>query len=245
MNEYKSIRAMVDQVVNFGKVTVSGTYTYLDTVIVLNANDGTRLPDPSIGRYNLTWWNWTDYPDPADDPKREIVRVTIKSGDTITVSRHEEGTTATDKNIVGKTYKMILPLTAKMIPDLQTDAQTRADTTVETHRLTGIHTLPQPSQIVPNRSSFTAQVINAPIAGTFLPSITIPDSFAFVLRATIGNTGQVYVANSIANATSSTIPGNRNTLNAGDAIKLYVTNANLVAIAGSASGNNVDLLVET
>ena len=236
------IQTMVDPAKNFGKVTVFAGYSSTDVVIVLNTGDGTRLP--TVGEYNLTWWNATDYLDPSDDPNREIVRVNSRIDDILTITRHQEGTFASNKNLSGKTYKMILAVTAKIIPDLQTDAQTRADTTVETHRLTGIHALPQPSQVIPNRSSFTAQVINAPVLGTMLPNIPIPDSFALVLRATIGNTGQVFVANSTTNATSSAIPGNRNTLNAGDAIKLYVTNANIIAIAGSATGNNVDLLVE-
>lgn len=139
---------------------------------------------------------------------------------------------------------MVLTITSKMIADIQTDAQTKANTTVETHRLTGIHALPQPSQIVPNRSSFTARIINAPVAGILLPNISIPDSFALVIRATISNTGQVFIADSIANATSSTIPGNRITLSAGDAIKLFMTNANIIAVASSATGNNIDILVE-
>lgn len=241
----RSIRTMLDAVTNFGKVTVSTGYTSLDMVIVLISGDGTKLPNPSIdGQFNLTWWNSTDYTDPADDPNKEIVRVTARIGDTLTLTRAQEGTSASIKNLSGKTYKMILAVTAKMIPDIQSDAQTRADTTVENHRLTGIHALPQPVQIIPNRSSFTARVVNAPTAGAFLPDITIPDGFYLVLRATIGNIGQVYIADSIPNATSSAIPGNRNTLNAGDVVKLYVSNANIVAIAGSVSGITVDILVE-
>lgn len=244
MKEY-DIQAMVDPVKNFGKVTVSSGYSSTDLVIVLNSGDGAKLPTSIDGAFNLTWWNATDYLDPSDDPYKEIVRINSRIVDTLTITRAQEGTFASDKNIPGKTYKMILAVTAKIIPDLQTDAQTRADTTVEVHRLTGIHALPQPSQAVPNRPSFTAQIVNALTTGTFLPNIPIPDGFALVVRAVIGNTGQIYVANSIANVTSSSIPGNRNTLNAGDAVKLYVTNANLVAVAGSSSGNNVDILVET
>lgn len=95
-----------------------------------------------------------------------------------------------------------------------------------------------------NRTSFTAQVVNAPVAGAQLPSITVPDGFSLMIRANILNTGQVYVAISQANATNAAIPGNRNTLNAGDTLRLYVTNANLVYVAGSAASQNVDLLVE-
>lgn len=124
-----SIQKMLDAAKNFGKVTVSAGYSNLDTVIVLNSGDGTRLPNPSTdGEFNLTWWNSTDYPDPADDPNREIVRATAKTGDILTVIRGQEGISASNKNTPGKTYKMILSITAKIIPDIQSDAQTRVDT---------------------------------------------------------------------------------------------------------------------
>jgi hypothetical protein len=135
-----SIRTMFDAVKNFGKVTVSVGYTNLDTVIVLISGDGARLPSPSVdGQFNLTWWNSTDYPDPADDPNREIVRTTTRAGDILTVTRAQEGILASNKNLQGKTYKMILALTAKLIPDIQIDAQTK----VNTHKLNDVHTIPQ------------------------------------------------------------------------------------------------------
>lgn len=135
-----SIQTMLDAVKNFGKVTVSAGYTNLDTVIVLALGDGIRLPNPSIdGEFNLTWWNSTDYPDPSDDPNREIVRVTTRAGDVLTITRAQEGISSSNKNIPGKTYKMILALTSKIIPDIQIDAQTRVDT----HQSSDVHTLPQ------------------------------------------------------------------------------------------------------
>lgn len=95
-----------------------------------------------------------------------------------------------------------------------------------------------------NRPAFTAQVVNAPVLGALLPNIIVPGGYALVVRANILNAGQVFVANSIANATNAAIPGNRNTLNAGDTVRLYITNANLVAVAGSGAGQNVDIIVE-
>jgi hypothetical protein len=96
----------------------------------------------------------------------------------------------------------------------------------------------------PNRPTFVAKILDAPITGTFLPDIPIPNGFSLTIRSTVSNPGQVYIANSIANAISSVIPGNRNILNTGDAIILYISNANLVAIAGSNIGNTVDIVVE-
>jgi hypothetical protein len=103
---------MATPVTNFGKVTVSTTYGAADTSIALTAGHGSRLP--STFPYPLTWWNFTDYPDPADDPNREIVTVTARSTDTLTVTRGAESTGASTKNTGGKTYKMCLGITKAM-----------------------------------------------------------------------------------------------------------------------------------
>ncbi len=110
---------MLDPVTNFGKATVSTTYDDTATSIALTAGHGARFPDPaSTGPFNLVWWNNTDYADPADDPNREIVRVTARSTDTLTVTRGQEGVTATTKNTAAKTYRMMLALTKKMKDDI-------------------------------------------------------------------------------------------------------------------------------
>jgi hypothetical protein len=110
-----------DPVRNFCKVIVNGLYDSTATTIQLALGEGNKLPDPSTeGQYNLVWWNATDYSDPSDDPYKEIVRVTAKSGDQITILRGQEGTTAQNHNLPGKTYKMMLTLTKKTYEDLQT-----------------------------------------------------------------------------------------------------------------------------
>jgi hypothetical protein len=110
-----------DPVKNFCKVIVNGLYDSTATTIQLALGEGSKLPDPSTeGQYNLVWWNATDYSDPSDDPYKEIVRVTAKSGDQITILRGQEGTTAQNHNLSGKTYKMMLTLTKKTYEDLQT-----------------------------------------------------------------------------------------------------------------------------
>ena len=62
----------------------------------------------------------SDYPNPANDPNVEIVRVTVISGDTLTITRAQEGTSASNKNTGGKTYSLVLGITAKMISDIGT-----------------------------------------------------------------------------------------------------------------------------
>ena len=109
----------LDAVKNFVIVTVSTGYDASDTSIALSTGDGGKLPQPSTdGNFNLVWWNDTDYPNVADDPNKEIVRCTARSGDTITITRGQEGTSAGNKNTSSKIYKMALTITQKMIDDI-------------------------------------------------------------------------------------------------------------------------------
>jgi hypothetical protein len=103
---------LLDNAKNFAKVTVSTGYTAASTSIVLTTGHGAKLP---TAPFNAVWWNSTDYADPSDDPNVEIVRVTAISTDTLTVTRAQEGTSASTKNTASKTYKMIAGLTAKVI----------------------------------------------------------------------------------------------------------------------------------
>lgn len=109
----------LDPVKNFAKVTVSTGYDASATSIVLSSGHGAKLPAPGTdGAFNLVWYNATDYNDPTDDPNVEIVRVTARSTDTLTVTRGQEGISASTKNTGSKTYKMILPLTKKSYDEI-------------------------------------------------------------------------------------------------------------------------------
>src|ERR1700712_5460375 len=108
----------LDQVANFIKATVQQGYGPSDTLIQLATGQGARLPNPANGAYNLVYFNATNYVDPAGDPNVEIVRATALSGDALTVVRAQEGTAAAQKQNLGKIYKVVLGLTAKMISDL-------------------------------------------------------------------------------------------------------------------------------
>jgi hypothetical protein len=120
-------------VTNFGKVTVSIGYDAAATSIVLSSGHGSRLP--STFPYPLSWWNATDYSDPADDPNREIITVTNRASDTLTITRASEGTSASTKNTGSKTYKMVLSLTKAMYDALFTLSLTQSfrGLTVQTH----------------------------------------------------------------------------------------------------------------
>jgi len=118
---------ILDPVKNFAIVTVSTGYAAGATSIVLSSGDGAKLPAPSTdGAFNLVWYNSSDYPNPADDPNVEIVRCTGRSTDTLTVTRAQEGTADVNHNTGGKTYKMLLSITKKMIDDIKVGGLTWA-----------------------------------------------------------------------------------------------------------------------
>jgi hypothetical protein len=105
----------LDSVANFVQVQTSTGYSAAATAVTLQAGQGSKLPSAP---FNLIWWNSTDYPNPANDPNVEIVRVTAIVSDTITITRGQESTSATNKNTAGKTYSLVLGITAKMISDI-------------------------------------------------------------------------------------------------------------------------------
>jgi hypothetical protein len=113
----------MDQAKNFAKGTVDDLYDDLATSIDLVAADGLNFPTPP---FNAVWWNVTDFPDPADDPNVEVIRVTAISTDTLTITRAQEGTTARDHNEGGKTFQLSAGLTAKVI---NSDVSARASAT--------------------------------------------------------------------------------------------------------------------
>jgi len=117
----------LDPVKNFAKATLINGISSTDTSLQISDEDASKFPDPSTdGAFNVILWNATDYPDPSDDPDVEIVRVTAKSSSggttTYTITRGQEGTTAKDHNTSGKTYKIVLGITKKMIDDIESNA---------------------------------------------------------------------------------------------------------------------------
>ena len=109
----------MDAIKNFAKAVVSdGNYDASATEIDVIAGHGDRLP---VAPFNAVWWNATDYPDPSDDPGVEIIRVTAKSTDTLTITRAQESTAAEDHNVAGKTYNLIAGMTARTITEMVGD----------------------------------------------------------------------------------------------------------------------------
>ncbi len=112
-------QATLSPVTNFAKGTVSTGYDSAAVSITLTAGHGAKFP--SSFPYPLVWFNSTDYSSPEDDPSVEIVLVTNRSGDVLTVTRGYEGTSAVNHNTAGRTYLVLLTLTKSMWDQIQTD----------------------------------------------------------------------------------------------------------------------------
>lgn len=154
---------------NFAKVLVDGGFNDSATSVTLQTGEGAKLPDPAIdGAFNLVWFDVTNYADPADDPAVEIVRVTARSTDTLTVTRAQEGTSASAKNTSLAQYLMVLGVTAKVLSDIQTALDAKAS-------LTGTETLTN-KRINP-RTSSTAST------ATLTPSLSTANVFYVTAQA--------------------------------------------------------------
>ena len=112
-------QAVLPPVTNFAKVQVSTVYNSAATSIVLLSGHGAKLPNTFA--FPLVWWNCSDFGAPEDDPFVEIVSVTARSTDTLTIVRAQDGTSANNHNTGGKTYCMILTITKGMWDQIRTD----------------------------------------------------------------------------------------------------------------------------
>jgi hypothetical protein len=169
---------MLDPVRNFCEVTVLQGYNDSATVIALVSGQGSLLPDPSTeGAFNLVWYNATDYSDPSLDPYKEIVRLTARGTDNATIARAQENTIATAKNISGKTYKLLLTPTKKMIDDIGsilTPASSSAPASLDLHEDTDNGT---------NKITITA-----PSAIASDKTLTLPDETGTLVTSASANT---------------------------------------------------------
>lgn len=114
--------AQLDALTNVAACVMSTGYDAAATSIVVNAGCGATLP---TAPYNLSWCNVTDYPVSCRttagdlDPNYEVVRVTARTTDTLTVTRAQESTSASTKNTSAKTY-WVSTFTAKTTTDINT-----------------------------------------------------------------------------------------------------------------------------
>lgn len=112
-------QATVPPTTNFAKSTVSTGYTSAATSIVVSSGQGAKFP--ASGTYPLVWWNCTDYALAEDDPNVEIVLVTARSTDTLTITRGQDGTTAVNHNTAAKTYCLVRSIVKYDIDAIRSD----------------------------------------------------------------------------------------------------------------------------
>ena len=123
---------MADPIVNFFKSTLVGTYSDSATSLTIATGDGALLPDPSTdGAFNLTIFEGVQV---TNSTSFEIVRVTARSGDVLTVTRGAENTTPL--TIGSATHSILMSATKKTFDDIN-DAIDNVDLT----SLTGVEEL--------------------------------------------------------------------------------------------------------
>ena len=76
---------------NAKSLVVDSPLTAGATTLNITASSGSKFP--STGDFMLTIWNDVSYSDPGDDPGMELVRATARTGDSISITRGQEGTT--------------------------------------------------------------------------------------------------------------------------------------------------------
>lgn len=119
-------QATLYPITNFGVVTASTGYDSAATTIVLTAGHGAKLP--STFPFRLVWFNSTDYAGPHLDPNVEIIEVSNRSTDTLTIVRGKEGTSAVNHNTAAKTYTLYLSLTKEMYERIGSDIAAASST---------------------------------------------------------------------------------------------------------------------
>ena len=103
---------------NFAKATISGSHNTVVTTLNLVAGHGTRLG--SAWPAMAVVWQSSAFPDPADafhdsPSKTELVKITNRTTDALTVVRAQEGTVGLDMTDVSKTFTIMLVHTAVQI----------------------------------------------------------------------------------------------------------------------------------
>lgn len=111
--------ATIDPVTDDAYGTLSAGITSAATTMIATTGVGTLFP--SSFPYTVTVYNCTDYAASHQDPSRERVRVTNRSGDTFTITRGQEGTSAVNHNTAGKTYCIFQSLTKAMVDAIRQD----------------------------------------------------------------------------------------------------------------------------
>lgn len=157
----------LDPVKNFAISRVATAPSPADsgTTLVVETGDGALFPDPSAsGEYNVVIYPNGEQPTSTN---AEIVRVTARTSDTMTITREEEGTSA---RTIAEGDIVMLAITAKMVSDLST-AVTGVVTETGTQTLTN-KTLTAPALTSPTMSGTWDGWISAGETWTYASATT-------------------------------------------------------------------------
>lgn len=87
--------SVLDSIKNFARATMSGTITSTATTLYTRSGQGAKFPNTvSNSAFNIVIWDSNTYPDPSEDPKKEIVRCTRRTytnSDKFTIVRPASG----------------------------------------------------------------------------------------------------------------------------------------------------------
>lgn len=185
--------AFLDNTTNFAKSTIAnaGGINSAVTSVTVATGDGAKFPSSN---FNVVLWDVATYADPADDAGREIVRCTSRSSDVLTITRAQEGTTASSH---AQNAGVMLALTDKMRDDIEAYLQGRLGSDIASASTTDIGTSTGQGVTITGTTTITA--LGTADAGTYRRV-----TFSGALTLT-------------HNATSLILPGSANiTTSAGD-----------------------------
>lgn len=252
----------LDIVKNLAVGNVSTGYNSAAVTIALHAGDGNNFP--STFPFQLIWWNVTDYANPALDPYIEIIRVTNRVGDVLTILRAQEETVANNHNLVARTYRVALVLTAKMITDINAVLDAARSPIDKNYAVSAFSNFSSPTTVytkniaanlLANNDSVNFRVsltwVQAATGGTLrlkIGSITIADytlvglTQSIILEGMIGrrdvSTGTCYFRQSFSDPVSDL---DATVANVSFALDWTIINAfQVILIGGAADTANVD-----
>ncbi|MCK4500874.1 hypothetical protein KAU11_10265 [Candidatus Babeliales bacterium] len=128
----------LDPKTNFARTTLATGIAAAATSMTVDTGDGALFPATAEGDFNVIIWNSTDYPLVYDDPNKEIVRVTSRATDVLTITRAQEGTSDVAHNTALKTYGVVLAGTEKDREDTESSLQGETGTAIASATTTDI-----------------------------------------------------------------------------------------------------------
>ena len=163
----------LDAAKNWAKANLSTGYATGDTSVVLVSGGGAKFP---AAPFNAVWYNSTDYSNPGDDASAEIVRVTVISTDTLTITRAQESTSAANHNTAGKTYTLFAGPTAKLITDVQamdiSGTAAKATVLATTRAINGVNFDGSgPITVTADATTLTGTSLKSTVLGSSLTSV--------------------------------------------------------------------------